>query len=68
MKELDYPPNFWNIVYWDVLDFSKKIGGLGAPPSMGPGTPQMPYFGVPGPKEDGAPRPQNFFGKSRKSQ
>ena len=38
MKELDYPPNFWNIVYWGVLDFSKKIWGLGAPPPMGPGT------------------------------
>ena len=41
MKELDYPPNFWNIVYWDVLDFSKKNWGLGAPPPMGPGAPEI---------------------------
>ena len=40
MKELDYPPNFWGRVYWDFLDFPKKIWGLGAPSPMGPGTPK----------------------------
>ena len=60
MKELDYPPNFWSKVYWDTLDFPKKIWGLGAPPPMGPGNPHMPYFGVPHPIGGEAPRPQNF--------
>ena len=68
MKELDYPPNFWGRVYWDFHDFPKKFWGLGAPPPMGPGTPHMPYFGVPGPIKGGAPRPQIFFGKSCKCQ
>ena len=49
MKELDYPPNFWGRVYWDFLDFPKKIWGLGAPPNGGPGTPQVGIRGVLGP-------------------
>ena len=57
MKELDYPPNFWSKVYWDTLDFPKKIWGLGASPLMGPGTPQMPYFGVLGLIRGGVPGP-----------
>ena len=61
MKELDYPPHFWGRVYWDFHDFPKKFWGLGAPPPMGPGTPQMPYFVVPGPIRGGALRPQIFF-------
>ena len=61
MKELGYPPNFWGEVYWDFLDFPKKIWGLGTPPPMGPGTPQMPYFGVPDPIGGGSLRPQIFF-------
>ena len=64
MKEVDYLPNFWGRIYWDFLDFPKKIWGLGAPPPMGPGppgTPQMPYFGVPGPRKGRGPRPKIFF-------
>ena len=37
MKELDYPPNFWNTVYWDALDSLKKILGLGTLPLWIPG-------------------------------
>ena len=50
MNELDYSPSFWSKVYWDFIDFPKKFGGLGAPPTMIPGTPQMPkirHFGGP---------------------
>ena len=64
MKELCYLPNFWSKVYCDFLDFPKKIWGLGAPPPMGPRTPQMPYFRVLGPIRDWAPRglqTPNFF-------
>ena len=71
MKELDYPPNFWGRVYWDFHDFPKKFWGLGAPPPMGPGTPKcliLAIWRVPAPIRGGAPRPQIFFGKSRKSQ
>ena len=42
MKELDYQPNFWSNVYWDFLDFAKKIWGLRAPPAICMGTPKMP--------------------------
>ena len=71
MKELDYHPNFWSNVYWDFLDFPKKIWGLRAPPTICTGTPKMPYFrylGVLVQIAGGALRPQIFLGKSRKSQ
>ena len=64
MKELDYPPNFWGRVYWDFLDFPKKIWGLGAPPLMGAGTPQMAkirHLGGPGPHRGWGPQTPNFF-------
>ena len=65
MKELDYPATFWNIVYWDVLDFSKKIWGQGAPPYMGPEGPKMPYFkqfgGARAPYREGPPDPKIFL-------
>ena len=61
MKELDYPPNFWGRVYWDFLDFPKKIWGLGAPSSMVPGTPEIGHLGVPDPIEGGVPQTPNFF-------
>ena len=72
MKELDYPPNFWNIVYWGVLDFSKKIWGLGAPSIYGALDPQnasnKAFRRVPGPIGGGALRPQIFFKESRTSE
>ena len=64
MKELDYPPNFWNIVYWDVLDFSKKIWSLGAPPPMRPGPLEMAkirHLGGPGPHRGWGPLTPKFF-------
>ncbi len=42
MKELDYPPNFWGRVYWDFLDFPKKIWGRWPLPLWGPGPPIPP--------------------------
>ena len=64
MKELDYHPNFWGNVYWDFLDFPKKIWGLGAPPPMGPGTPKcliLDIWGGPGTDRGRGPQTQNFF-------
>ena len=66
MKELEYLHNFWNIVYCDVLDFSKKIWGLGAPPPMRPGPPEMVkirHLGGPGPHRGWGPQTPNFFWK-----
>ena len=64
MKELDYQPNFWSNVYWDFLDFPKKIWGLGAPPPICTGTPQMPkirHLGGHGPHRGWGPQTLKFF-------
>ena len=64
MKELDYQPNFWSNVYWDFLDFPKKIWGLGAPPPICTGTPQMPkirHLGGSGTDRGRGPQTQKFF-------
>ena len=69
MKELDYPPNFWNIVYWDVLDFSKKIGVWGPLPIWGPGPPKLlkiRHFGGPGTDRGRGPQTPNFFWEVQK--
>ena len=64
MKELDYHPNFWSNVYWDFLDFPKKIWGLRAPPAICTGTPKMPYFrhlGGPGTDRGRGPQTTKIF-------
>ena len=53
-------------MYWDYLDFPKKIWGLGALPTMGHSTPQNPQNSLsqgPGPHiGGGAPDPKIFLG------
>ena len=61
MKELGYPPNFWGEVYWDLLDFPKKIWGLWANPFYGARGPYMGYMGPPGPIDGMGPQTPKFF-------
>ena len=61
MKELDYPPNFWNIVYWVVLDFSKKFGVWGLLPLWAPEIAKIRHFGGPGPHRGRGPSDPKFF-------
>ena len=53
-------------MYWDYLDFPKKIWGLRAPSPMEPGTPQNPQNSlIGGPRPHiggGAPDPKIFLG------
>ena len=65
MKELSYSPNFWDRVYQDFLDFSKKIWGLGASPRCISYEAQDPqnkaYRGSWSALGVGPPDPQFFF-------
>ena len=69
MKELDFPPNFWSKVYWDLLDFTKKNWGLWTPPPICTGTPKylkIRHFGGPGTDRGRGPQTPNFFWEVQK--
>ena len=63
MKELGYPPNFWDRVFWDFLDFPKNFWSLWAHPLYGSRGPHIPHLGALGPHRRGGPTdPKNFLG------
>ena len=61
MKELGYPPNFWDKVYWDFLHFPKKIWGLWVHLFYGARGPPDGVYGTPGPIEGVSPQAPKFF-------
>ena len=64
MKEMDSQANFFKKCLLGLPGLPKKfLGSVGPPPLWGPGPPNGSKWGM-----WGSHRPQNFFGKSRKSQ